>query len=99
MSHRVDGSLRSKELDGDNSEKDCCVTHRWWLATLEGTRRGLPRKGLLCRTALVTCYARRNLTGITAKRTAVSHRVGGSLRSKELDGDYSEKDCCFTKSW
>ena len=26
-------------------------------------------------------YARRNLTGITAKRTAVSHGVGGSLRS------------------
>ena len=37
--------------------------------------------------------------GIAAKRTAVLHRVGGSLRSKELDGDYSEKDCCVTQSW
>ena len=37
--------------------------------------------------------------GIAAKRTAVSHGVDGSLRSKELDGDYSEKDCCVTQRW
>ena len=34
MSHSVGGSLRSNELDGDYSEKDCCVTQRWWLAKL-----------------------------------------------------------------
>ena len=34
MSHSVGGSLRSIELDGDYSEKDCCVTQRWWLAKL-----------------------------------------------------------------
>ena len=72
------------------SEKDCCVTQRWWLATLVGTRWGLQRKGLLCHTELMARYARRNLTGITVNRTAVSHSVGGSLRSIELDGDYSE---------
>ena len=49
-----------KELDGDSSEKDCCVTQRWWLATLVGTRRGLQQKGLLSGTELVACYARRN---------------------------------------
>ena len=48
------------ELDGDDSEKDCCVTQRWWLATLVGTRRGLQRKVLLCHTELVARYARRN---------------------------------------
>ena len=32
-------------------------------------------------TTLEARYARWNLTGITAKRTAVSHGVGGSLRS------------------
>ena len=60
VSHVVGGSLRSQELDGDNSEKDCCVTQSWWLATLVGTRRGLQRKGLLCHTELVARYARRN---------------------------------------
>ena len=30
-----------KELYGDNSEKDCCVTQRWGLATLVRIRRGL----------------------------------------------------------
>ena len=49
-----------KELDGDNSKKGCCVTQRWWLATLVGTRRGLQREGLLCTTELVARYARRN---------------------------------------
>ena len=81
MSHSVGGSLRSKEVDGDYSEKDCCVIQRWWLAMLVGTRRGLQQKGLMCHTALVARYARRNYTGITAKRTAVSHSVGGPLRS------------------
>ena len=70
-----------KELDGDGSEKDCCVTQRWWLATLVGTRRGLQQKELLCHTKLVARYARRNYTGTTAKRTAASHKAGGSLRS------------------
>ena len=60
LSHVAGGSLRSQELDGDYSEKDCCVTSRWWLATLVGTRRGLQRKGLLCHTELVARYARRN---------------------------------------
>ena len=46
-----------------------------------GTGRGLQRKGLLRHTALVARHARRNKTGIAAKSTAVSHRVGGSLRS------------------
>ena len=49
-----------KELDGDYSEKDCCVTQRLWLATLVETRRGLQRKGLLCHTELMARYARRN---------------------------------------
>ena len=34
MSHVVGGSLRSFELDGDDSQKDCCVTHRWGLVKL-----------------------------------------------------------------
>ena len=34
-----------------------------------------------------------------AKRAAVSHSVGSSLRSIELDGDYSKKDCCVTQRW
>ena len=34
MSHSVGGSLRSIELDGDYSEKGCCVTERWWSAKL-----------------------------------------------------------------
>ena len=49
-----------KELDGDTSERDCCVTQRWWLATLVGIRRGLQRKVLLCHTELMARYARRN---------------------------------------
>ena len=36
---------------------------------------------------------------ITAKNTAVSRSVSDSLRSWELDGDYSEKDCCVTQRW
>ena len=70
-----------KELNGDHSKKDCCVTQRWWLATLVETRRGSQRKGLLCHTALVACYA----------------RLEARYARKELDGDYSEKDCCVTQ--
>ena len=60
VSHVVGGSQRSFELDGDDSKKDCCVTHHWWLVKLVGTRRTFQRKGLLCHTALMTRYARRN---------------------------------------
>ena len=38
-------------------------------------------KSRLCHTLLVARYACRNWTGIPAKRTAVSHVIGGSLRS------------------
>ena len=29
----------------------------------------------------------------------MSNSVGGSLRSIELDGDYSENDCCVIQRW
>ena len=88
VSHVVGGSLRSK-----------------------GTRRGLQRKGLLCHTALVARYARtvgsrrrcRLATlvgteqGLQRKRLLCHTEIVARYARKELDGDYSEKDCCVTQ--